>query len=432
MAVGASPKIGDSCENCLKKFTLHFRRSDDMAYDGSYGFDWYRTEFFNSMTFDQKESNNDLTNKKPLVKGDIQSLKNSYVAGQKTSMSPFGVEYIPAWLAISPNIQKDGLQYNNQGVWLNLELIPLTSEQDFNLENDGTIIKLEPTSEMIKVQPSEFQIDEFMRNKQQERGINFKPYKKEIYYELQNFLNIKCTGTFEQHEEINVYAIKGETKEKIGKLMLYHNAKIPTLKIQLVDIITDGRRLQRDYNYQDFLKYRAFNQALINIEIVEENAFDMRKYRKNDHEVDICLARLEARFTTYFLGDVHKIFMKYRDASYISKHYVLLTTVDMGTALGAGGLGNEVRLFLGAEKNFNTVLTHELAHSLKLPHTFESNSIGVKGKSFSFIKGKTINFLDYSYEKREEKVGRNQGNGESPLKYFFKFQWDAMRKRLGA
>ena len=46
MGIGSSPTVGKTCATCLQEFTIHFRRIEDSVYDGSYGFDWYRPEFF--------------------------------------------------------------------------------------------------------------------------------------------------------------------------------------------------------------------------------------------------------------------------------------------------------------------------------------------------------------------------------------------------
>ncbi|MCV2444888.1 hypothetical protein [Acinetobacter bereziniae] len=51
MGIGSSPTVGKTSQNCLQEFTIHFRRAEDRVFDGRYGFDWYRPEFYKNDLF---------------------------------------------------------------------------------------------------------------------------------------------------------------------------------------------------------------------------------------------------------------------------------------------------------------------------------------------------------------------------------------------
>ena len=133
MGISSSPTVGSTCDTCLQKFTIHFRRCEDNIYDGTYGFDWYRPEYFKKLTNYRPNAATKFGNKVALVNGSIQSLKATYTQDQISKISPFGTEYIPAWLAMYPSSQEDNNSSNpvNQGVRLNWELRLLDSENNF-------------------------------------------------------------------------------------------------------------------------------------------------------------------------------------------------------------------------------------------------------------------------------------------------------------
>ena len=439
----ASPEVGSICENCLRKFTIHFRRKPDTIYDGSFGFDWLRPEYTNALSFYKKDAASKQTFL-PLFKGNIKLLKDTYTTGQKTVIKPHETEYVPAWLAIFADTET----LNQNGVKLDLELIPVKAEQDTPIQNDGTIIKFEVTNNNIVIEPSEINIEYFMYSKKEYRKLSMLTSEGEGFYLAPEAVNIKCKGTFEQHEEINVYAIKGDSKGKVGKLMLYNNARIPKMKLIFVDYITESRKFKRTFDYEKFLKTSSLNQALIQVEIEKDFEFDLRKYRIQDIDVNIFINRVENNQTVNFLDNFYNFFYKYNKNNVlknnkgaivkignenINKTYVFLTTMPQGTARGVGSQSNLI-LFGLAESDFNDILIHELGHTLGLSHTFEtsdsfdSTHIEKKVETFEFLQGYTANFMDYKIAKSLNMINRTLINENLRFKYFLKFQWDIMRK----
>ena len=379
-----------------------------------------------------------------MFKGNIKLLKDTYTTGQKTVIKPYETEYIPAWLAIFADTET----LNQNGVKLDLELIPVKAEQDTPIQNDGTIIKFEVTNNNIVIEPSEINIEYFMYSKKEYRKLSMLTSEGEGFYLAPEAVNIKCKGTFEQHEEINVYAIKGDSKEKVGKLMLYNNARIPKMKLTFVDYITESRKFKRTFDYEKFLKTSSLNQALIQVEIEKDFEFDLRKYRIQDIDVNIFINRIENNQTVNFLDNFYNFFYKYNKNNVlknnkgaivkignenINKTYVFLTTMQQGTARGVGSQSNLI-LFGLAESDFNDILVHELGHTLGLSHTFETSdsfdntNIGKKVETFEFLQGYTANFMDYKIAKSLNMINRTLINENLRFKYFLKFQWDIMRK----
>lgn len=446
MAIGSSPTVGKTSQTCLQEFTIHFRRAEDRVFDGRYGFDWYRPEFFKKMTYYQPLTSSEERIKVALVTGNIDTLKSTYTHGQKTKILPYGKEYIPAWLAIYStewlNVHRSG-QGENYSVALDLELNliedkndgelnPIDKNKEFELKNNGTILKFEASNPNIVIDPSEMNINRFLSTFGNNKKLSNQ--ENDQKYLVSNAVNISCKSALENHEEILVYAEKNGCKEVVGQLMLYHNAVIPTLKVIFVDVITNEEKPRRSYDYEDFLQNRSFNQALINVEIINAPAFDFRKYRKNDVDVNISLNKLNINNTSYFLDDLSKFYKKYQDKSLAAKNYVFVTNVFKEEGVGSGG--DSVTLFKCPEDIFNQVVVHELGHRFGLIHLFDSQKINPQGKSFQFLPGLTGNFLDYDHRKidEKEKNGKTKSrairNPTFSLSYFFKYQWDLLRKRV--
>lgn len=435
MGIGSSPTVGKTCATCLQEFTIHFRRIEDSVYDGSYGFDWYRPEFFKKMTYDQPITSDTKRTEVALVNGDIDTLKSTYTNGQKTKILPYGKEYIPAWLAVYStewlNIHRTG-QGNNYSVVLDLELNLIDKKKDSELKNNGTILKFKPSNPNIVIEPSEMNITGFLNTLgNKEKLLNQGNDQK---YLISNAVNIECKSALENHEEILVYAEKNGKEEIVGQLMIYHNAVIPTLKLIFVDVITNKEKPIRSYDYEDFLQNRSFNQALINIEIKKAKEFDFRTYINKDTDVNISLNKLNIKDTSYFLSDLSKFYKKYQDKNLATKNYIFVTNVSKKEGVGSGG--ESVVLLKCPQNIFNQVVVHELGHRFGLDHIFEAQKLTAKGSSFQFLRGTTANFLDYDHrknddnEKNSDTKSRAIANPNLSLNYFFKYQWDLLRKKV--
>lgn len=434
-----SPKVGSLCDNCLRKFIINFRRGNDYAFDGGFGFDWFRNEYENPMieykigNEDSFKASMDKTKISSGVEGSISALKKTFTDGQPSTINPFGVEYIPAWICLPVSSDSYFRRFS-----LNLELIPIgDEEQRLDIVDDGTQLIFESSNPNISIEPSTLKLGDFTYS-QKNRIVNKVNHKEEIYYELEAYFQIECKEKISSHEEINVYAIKGDAKEKVGKLMVYNNAQKPILKFTFVHFIIDDTNLEVTNDYLDFLNNNSFNQAMIDVQVVKTLTLDMRKYRQPNNVVDRVLKDFERGDFSNSKAFIHHALEKYFDKDYKNKRYVVLFNKDHSSTAGATS-GKMVLLFKGAEKKFNTTLVHELGHALSLPHIFKENNLSTSKVSkhnnnqFTFIERSTTNFMDYSGYLIE--IAGTHRVAVFPCRttnYFFKYQWDIMRKKLGA
>lgn len=92
-------------------------------------------------------------------------------------------------------------------------------------------------------------------------------------------------GALNKDTPINVYAQKGSTTKQVGMLMIYKANVIPKLRIVLVKMITDNNdkdfSLSKDFEYA--LKYQSFNQALLRVEVVKHQEYNLTKYEKKSN-----------------------------------------------------------------------------------------------------------------------------------------------------
>lgn len=214
---GSSPAAGSSCSICLRKFIVNFRVSDiddnkvingktiNSDYDGTFGFDWLRDEYiYPIMPVDGK-------NIKPVYRGNPFKLITEYQKGQKTKIKPFGEQYIPSWLTIFPRTNSSKINYN--GVSLNLELLQCLGDDASPLDNDGTKLFFLPTNKSLKILPDNIDLGKII---QKQRKSKFLGNKTRFFYEYKNSIKIFCATEFNEHEEINVYAIKGATNRSLS------------------------------------------------------------------------------------------------------------------------------------------------------------------------------------------------------------------------
>ena len=162
----------------------------------------------------------------------------------------------------------------------------------------------------------------------------------------------------------------------------------------------------------------------------------MRKFRQPNNVVDRVLKDFEKGDFSGSKAFIHHALEKYFDKDYKNKRYIVLFNKDHPTT-AAATTGKMVILFRGAEKNFNTTLTHELGHSLNLPHIFKETNLSTNNKSmyanksFTFIERSTTNFMDYSgYLIESAGTHKVAVFPRRTTNNFFKYQWDILRKTL--
>lgn len=130
----------------------------------------------------------------------------------------------------------------------------MSAKDNFAPAVEGSISSLKQTyinGQKTKISP--LSIGNFIQS-QQTRLISELPNIKEIYYLLEKSISIECKALISSHEEINLYTIKEEAKEKVGKLMIYNNPRKPTLKFTFLDFIVDDSSLEPSYDYVEYLK----------------------------------------------------------------------------------------------------------------------------------------------------------------------------------
>ena len=102
---GASPTAGSTCATCLRKFTVHFRRNDNL-YKGDFGFDWIRDEYRYDQNYLIYTDNGDqLVKKGPYYLNNFNDLAKLYHAPNNI-LRPHGIVYYPAWLSLFVNHKK--------------------------------------------------------------------------------------------------------------------------------------------------------------------------------------------------------------------------------------------------------------------------------------------------------------------------------------
>ncbi|MFW1942301.1 hypothetical protein ACG93R_02105 [Acinetobacter guillouiae] len=436
MGIGSSPTVGSTCDTCLQKFTIHFRRIEDSIYDGSYGFDWYRPEFFRKMTYYQGISAAKERTRVALVQGTLDALKSTYTNGQKTRINPHDMEYIPAWLAIYSNewLNANNFKVNDSYITLNLELIPIEADENFKLQNDGTVIIFKSSNPNIIIEPSEINIADFSYSQKKTRNSETleNNIENEFYYLMSNIVRIQCKSMLQNHEEILVYAKKNGNEKIVGQLMIYHNSVIPTMNIQMIHLKTKGIPFKPLDDYKDFLKYRAFNQALIHVDFNDDIIFNVGAIKVNSKNTSLedSLERLKANIKSNLLDDVNNIYQHYFK-KVKTDNYVFMTNINLGSPAGVADEDNKrVIMFKKSETNFNQILAHELAHRYGLDHLFDPQKTIAGAKSFQFRQGTTSNFLDYDHKDKNDTNEEILANPNLSLSYFFKYQWDLLRKKV--
>ena len=268
--------------------------------------------------------------------------------------------------------------------------------------------------------------------------------------------------------------------------MVYPNAIIPKADIRIVHFSTRAgvREVPTPPTYQDYLKKRSFNQALVRAEIKGISFFNLVDYL-NEYNAKVVkgtitseetrkLKEIKAFITKYPIGQTvprskggelkEDIIALYEEFSqkYVPKGGIenknskitfviftdyLVQDVDLATSttyttLGSattrernlfetlgcviGGCpiiwGNAVVLFNQGNTDLST-FAHEIGHSLSLPHTFETPP----NSNHTFYQGYTDNLMDYSYAPTATNNTITNPN-KGYLWSLFKWQWGILRK----
>ena len=471
-----SSKVGQTSTSCLRKFTIHFRRPDTLnensnySYRGEYGFDWLRDEYIypiEKVDVDYISPINLVYLNKvvPLCKNP-DDLREEYKRDIKNSITPYGIDYYPAWLSIfAYNVKGNaGSTMHKKGINLTLQL-----DEIDEIINDGTEIIFKPGKPCLKITPNKISISHFLKTPKKTRILDSDTGTPTInYYQLDSTINIKCFGdTLKEHEEVRVFAKLGTTEVEVGKLMVYQNDNIGKAKIVVVNVITEydekGNKIypQAHKSFEYLYKYQSFNQAMIRTEVIlgeeldlvklsnVESNYDVRSFLHDINDESFIENRKKAHTLTNRLRDLYDNYGKNLpeggkvDEDGHFNTYLLLTTLSptkkddfKGLATGKSKksvengnvweFGNIVGIF---EKGLNDdhTLVHEVAHSFSLRHLLLTAD-----NKFHFHAGYTENYMDnFSFEgvnpfadspKYINKDNRYKGKMYS----FYKWQWDFM------
>ncbi|AXT50282.1 DUF4280 domain-containing protein [Aquimarina sp. BL5] len=442
--------LPDTENTVLKKFLVNVRRPDD--YKGEYGFDWLRDEYIypiETIGYDNTGSpfSGPLNQQLPLCKN-VDDLKNEYKTKDVVNpITPYGVEYYPAWLSIFPDVSYNGV---NQ-VELNIEI-----EEIEPLVGDATEIIFESANDSLIVTPSQISLSELLGEKQtKDLGVTTKEF-----YVTEKMITVKCEGNaLENHEEIKIYAELDGEKEEVGKLMVYNNSAIANANVIAVNVIIDGNPAILNSNYKTAIKYESTVQPLIHTEVIDDG-FDIDSLPDTDPDVkkfkdDFITKNLDIgpQFDSVngFLNDLVRLYDKYGHYKPVTgieefghnKTFLFYTNVtgilerqDLPpiqwrglasadqTDISNVKWGNACIIFGGGLSEIHNV-PHEIGHSFSLPHSFEEEF----NTPFFFYRGFTDNYMDYPTQfepdlNKEPLDNRFRGNMHS----FFKWQWDVIRE----
>ena len=481
-----SPPIGQTSTSCLRKFTIHFRRPDTLkeksnySYRGEYGFDWLRDEYIypiEKVDVDYISPINLVYLNKvvPLCKNP-DDLREEYKRDIKNSITPYGIDYYPAWLSIfAYNVKGNaGSTMHKKGINLTLQL-----DEIDEIIDDGTEIIFKPGKPCLKINPNRISISHFLKTPKKTRILDSDTGTPTInYYQLDSTINIKCFGdTLKEHEEVRVFAKLGTTEVEVGKLMVYQNDNIGKAKIVVVNVITEydekGNKIypQAHKSFEYLYKYQSFNQAMIRTEVILGEELDLVKLSNVESNDDV----------RSFLNDIkNKTFMEDRYDAFTITERLCALYENYGKNRPEGGLVNEDGHFYtyllfttlsplngglyglasGKEKNWkfsskleygnilsifakglndDHTLVHEAAHTFSLSHIFTDMY-----NEYVFHHGYTENYMDYAFfptfnnsiekkfnyinNKNQQVLSKKDNRYRGKMYSFYKWQWDLMRE----
>lgn len=421
-----SPPIGQTSTSCLRKFTIHFRRPDTLkeksnySYRGEYGFDWLRDEYIypiEKVDVDYISPINLVYLNKvvPLCKNP-DDLREEYKRDIKNSITPYGIDYYPAWLSIfAYNVKGNaGSTMHKKGINLTLQL-----DEIDEIINDGTEIIFKPGKPCLKITPNKISISHFLKTPKKTRILDSDTGTPTInYYQLDSTINIKCFGdTLKEHEEVRVFAKLGTTEVILGE-------ELDLVKLSNVESNDDVRNFLNDIKNKTFMedRYDAFT-------ITERLCALYENYGKTRPEGG--LVNEDGHFYTYLLfttlsplnGGLYGL------ASGKEKNWKFSSKLEYGNILSIFAKG----------LNDDHTLVHEAAHTFSLSHIFTD-----KYNKYVFHHGYTENYMDYAFfptfnnsfekkfnyinNKNQQVLSKKDNRYRGKMYSFYKWQWDLMRE----
>lgn len=460
-------------------FTVHFRQPKDMA--GRYGFDYPRDADRYPVERVIRDTENNLINDyKRLYKGDITKFNNIYLKDAKLSSKLKSKDYLPAWLVLFPDTTtakyKGGSDMHSLGVKLDLEIQQLIGNTSSLSASKFKMLRFKSSApNKLIVSPATIPIADILDKGLIKTILNGKKGKTRNDYVSKRAIHIKGVKNelLEEHVSIAVYAVSNSCEALVGELMVHKNNVTYKADLVFVDVTSSsGQSIKKSNDFQNYLKLKSFNQALIRAEPVAETKLDLDALSKNksngrvinflknikngvpkvpnaskltpkQREKAESVARSE--FMDMIKDELSAIFINHSDQTPIgltgrkiklNDPYNLRTFVFYldfnisringfapGDKLSSGKFrwGNMVIIFAQAATN-NDTLVHEIGHSLRLPHIFQSGSLN----NYEFYQGFSDKLMDYTWH-RGIKGRPDISNPNLPRIQFTRYQWYIMQ-----
>jgi hypothetical protein len=327
--IGSSPQIGTLSADCVRKFTVHFRRPYEIGqpsdrYHGEFGFDWVRDEYIYPLL--NIEGQKDTV----LFTPDLNSLyKVLYRNVRVDDYLKDNSSYFPSWLYFFASNHKGiygSEEINKDGVCLDIEIHQqfiddkdqASIDEKEPLTDNGTILKFQASSKFITIstfnnnqnaqtvfenknsieyKPLCEPLSSFINTKREFKKLATTEVTKEdgtqlleinrYSYKKTNAITIRCSGgVLKEDAHIKVIASRKNCQDKqVGVIYIGQNAAVNVISMVEVDVKVKGEILKKPKNYEWELKNRYFNQSLMIFKVVKREIFDLDLLSKTDPEV---------------------------------------------------------------------------------------------------------------------------------------------------
>ena len=352
--------IGNKVEKITSKdnsteinFLVHFE-IDEEKYDGSFGFDW-------------------MCDKNDCI--DYEKLKKEYIPiGSKEVWTPNNKEYFVPWISVIPDkIVKLKVKIEKiEGKLLTEEdIIRFPKSNNIYMEPIDINV-IEDTHEYIAIRPIDFNL------------VDNEDKKKMLY------INIHY-----KVDQDTLYNVMNQHGVSIGKLNFFKNNEIIEVDLKFVKMchkrhlqeLEEKYSVRKDEGFIDFLNNNSINQALIKVNIIEQ---DYKKWdffnldELSEDFLDEILEGLELKESGR-----NKLYEEYIN-NHLDKNFkgivVLFTSIYRKRINDNSDVGGDARIiplndqivFIYEKSEHNTDLPHEIGHTLGLHHTFSDNTKKLK------------------------------------------------------
>lgn len=352
--------IGNKVEKITSKdnstkinFLVHFE-IDEEKYDGSFGFDW-------------------MCDKNDCI--DYEKLKKEYIPiGSKEVWTPNNKEYFVPWISVIPDkIVKLKVKIEKiEGKLLTEEdIIRFPKSNNIYMEPIDINV-IEDTDEYIAIRPIDFNL------------VDNEDKKKMLY------INIHY-----KVDQDTLYNVMNQHGVSIGKLNFFKNNEIIEVDLKFVKMchkrhlqeLEEKYSVRKNEGFIDFLNNNSINQALIKVNIIEQ---DYKKWdffnldELSEDFLDEILEGLELKESGR-----NKLYEEYIN-NHLDKNFkgivVLFTSIYRKRINDNSDVGGDARIiplndqivFIYEKSEHNTDLPHEIGHTLGLHHTFSDNTKKLK------------------------------------------------------